>query len=68
MPFWRPRGMAVWNVLEDLRRRRTAAGYDEIRTPQLYDADLWMTSGHWDKFRDDMFTLEIEGGPSASSP
>ncbi len=62
MPFWHPKGMVVWNVLEDLRRRENARrGYREIRTPQLYDADLWRTSGHWEKFRDDMFTLEIEG-------
>ena len=62
MPFWHPRGMVVWNVLEDLRRRENARrGYHEIRTPQLYDADLWRTSGHWEKFRDDMFTLEVEG-------
>jgi threonyl-tRNA synthetase len=62
MPFWHPKGMVVWNVLEDLRRRENARrGYQEIRTPQLYDAELWKTSGHWEKFRDDMFTLEIEG-------
>ena len=62
MPFWHPKGMVVWNVLEDLRRRENARrGYREIRTPQLYDADLWKTSGHWEKFREDMFTLEIEG-------
>jgi threonyl-tRNA synthetase len=62
MPFWRPRGMVVWNVLEDLRRRENARrGYSEIRTPQLYDSDLWRTSGHWQKFREGMFTLEIEG-------
>jgi threonyl-tRNA synthetase len=62
MPFWHPRGMVVWNVLEDLRRRENARrGYLEIRTPQLYDADLWKTSGHWEKFRDDMFALEAEG-------
>ncbi|MEX2465126.1 MAG: threonine--tRNA ligase [Gaiellaceae bacterium] len=61
MPFWHPRGMAVWNVLEDLRRRENARrGYHEVRTPQLYDADLWRTSGHWDKFRENMFTLEAE--------
>ncbi len=61
MPFWHPKGMVVWNVLEDLRRRENARrGYAEIRTPQLYDAELWKTSGHWEKFRDDMFTLEIE--------
>jgi threonyl-tRNA synthetase len=62
MPFWHPRGMLIWNVLEDLRRRENAKrGYHEIRTPQLYDSDLWRTSGHWDKFRENMFTLEAEG-------
>jgi threonyl-tRNA synthetase len=62
MPFWHPRGMVIWNVLEDLRRHENAKrGYDEVRTPQLYDSDLWRTSGHWDKFRENMFTLEAEG-------
>ncbi|HEX2112611.1 MAG TPA: threonine--tRNA ligase [Gaiellaceae bacterium] len=61
MTFWHPKGMEVWNVLEDLRRRENERrGYVEVRTPQLYDADLWRTSGHWEKFRDDMYTLEIE--------
>ena len=61
MPFWHPRGMAVWNVLEDLRRRENARrGYVVVRTPQLYDVEVWKTSGHWDKFRDDMFFLETE--------
>ena len=62
MPFWHPRGMVVWNVLEDLRRRENALrGYEEVRTPQLYDSELWRTSGHWEKFREHMFQLEIEG-------
>jgi threonyl-tRNA synthetase len=62
MPFWHPRGMVIWNVLEDLRRRENAKrGYNEVRTPQLYDSDLWRTSGHWEKFRENMFTLEAEG-------
>jgi threonyl-tRNA synthetase len=62
MPFWHPRGMVIWNVLEDLRRRENLRrGYREVRTPQLYDADLWRTSGHWEKFRENMFTLEVEG-------
>jgi threonyl-tRNA synthetase len=62
MPFWHPRGMVVWNVLEDLRRRENERrGYREIRTPQLYDSELWKTSGHWEKFREDMFALEVEG-------
>jgi threonyl-tRNA synthetase len=62
MPFWHPRGMVIWNVLEDLRRRENARrGYEEVRTPQLYDSDLWRTSGHWDKYQEHMFRLEIEG-------
>jgi len=62
MPFWLPRGMAIWNVLEDLRRAENRRrGYEEVRTPQLYDSDLWRTSGHWDKYREHMFRLEIEG-------
>ncbi len=69
MPFWHPRGMVIWNVLEDLRRRENARrGYLEIRTPLLYDAELWRTSGHWEKFRDDMFTLDIEGREGAVKP
>ena len=62
MPFWLPRGMAIWNVLEDLRRSENAnRGYEEVRTPLLYDSDLWRTSGHWDKYQEHMFRLEIEG-------
>jgi threonyl-tRNA synthetase len=62
MPFWLPRGMVIWNALEDLRRRENLRrGYAEIRTPQLYDAELWRTSGHWEKYKDSMFTLEAEG-------
>ena len=52
MPFWHPRGMVIWNVLEDLRRREnTKRGYREVRTPLLYDSDLWRTSGHWEKYQ-----------------
>jgi threonyl-tRNA synthetase len=59
--FWHPKGMVVWNVLEDLRRAENARrGYQEIRTPQLYEKTLWETSGHWQKFREDMFLLQIE--------
>jgi threonyl-tRNA synthetase len=62
MPFWHPRGMVIWNVLEDLRRRENAKrGYHEVRTPLLYDSELWRTSGHWDKYQEHMFRLEIEG-------
>ncbi len=60
-PFWHPKGMVVWNVLEDLRRREDRArGYVEVRTPQIYDKELWVTSGHWEKYREHMFTFESE--------
>jgi threonyl-tRNA synthetase len=60
-PFWHPKGMAVWNVLEDLRRRENLArGYVEVRTPQIYEKSLWLTSGHWEKYREHMFTFESE--------
>jgi len=60
-PFWHPKGMAIWNVLEDLRRREDLArGYVEVRTPQIYDSELWVTSGHWEKYREHMFIFESE--------
>jgi len=58
MPFWHPKGMVIWNALEDLRRRENASrGYVEVKTPLLYDVETWKTSGHWEKFRDDMFLV-----------
>ena len=58
MPFWHPKGMIVWNALEDLRRRENARrGYVEVKTSLLYDVETWVTSGHWEKFRDDMFLV-----------
>jgi threonyl-tRNA synthetase len=58
MPFWHPRGMVIWNALEDLRRRENATrGYIEVKTPLMYDVDTWVTSGHWEKFRDNMFLV-----------
>jgi threonyl-tRNA synthetase len=58
MPFWHPKGMVVWNALEDLRRRENAVrGYVEVKTPLMYDIAVWRTSGHWEKFRDEMFVV-----------
>ena len=58
-PLWHPKGMVVWNALEDLRRRENAnRGYDEVKTPLIYDSELWVTSGHWEKFRENMFLIE----------
>ncbi len=53
--------MAIWNALEDLRRRENARrGYSEVKTPLLYDTELWVTSGHWEKYRENMFLIEQE--------
>ena len=58
MPFWHPKGMVLWNELEDLRRRENLRrDYVEVKTPLLYDVDTWVTSGHWEKFRDEMFLV-----------
>jgi threonyl-tRNA synthetase len=58
MPFWHPKGMVIWNQLEDLRRRENAKrGYVEVKTPLMYDVETWVTSGHWEKFRDNMFLV-----------
>ena len=56
--------MAVVNVLEDLRRTENARrGYDEVRTPIIYDKPLWETSGHWEKFRENMFLIPVDEEP-----
>ena len=58
MPFWHPKGMVIWNVLEDLRRRENSRrGYVEVKTPLMYDVETWKTSGHWEKFKDEMFLV-----------
>src|SRR5437773_7615626 len=62
-PFWHPRGMVIWNALEDLRRRENAKrGYAEVKTPLIFEKRLWETSGHWEKFRENMFFLRQESG------
>jgi threonyl-tRNA synthetase len=55
-PFWHPKGMVIWNALEDLRRRENRKrGYVEVKTPLLYDIDTYVTSGHYDNYRENMF-------------
>ena len=57
-PFWHPKGMAIWNELEDLRRRQNRRrGYQEVKTPLIYDVATWETSGHWEKYREHMFLI-----------
>ena len=59
--FWHPKGYLIWRELEAyLRRRLDAAGYLEIKTPQLIDSQLWVASGHWGKFRENMFVVPDE--------
>jgi threonyl-tRNA synthetase len=58
-PFWHPKGMVIWNALEDLRRREDARrGYVEVKTPVIFDKSVWETSGHWEKFRENMFLIQ----------
>ena len=60
-PFWHPKGMAIFNALEDLRRSENARrGYSEVKTPLIYDKALWVTSGHWEKFRENMFQIPVD--------
>src|SRR5438552_7035206 len=61
--FWHPKGMAIWNELENLRRSENARrGYSEVKTPLIYDKALWVTSGHWEKFRENMFQIPLDDG------
>ena len=59
--FWHPKGWVIYREIESyVRRRLDAAGYGEVKTPQLVDRSLWEASGHWDKFRENMFTAQSE--------
>jgi threonyl-tRNA synthetase len=61
-PFWHPKGMVIWNELEDLRRRENARrGYLEVKTPLLYDIDTYVTSGHYENYAENMFFVEQHG-------
>jgi threonyl-tRNA synthetase len=67
--FWTPHGTTLWNTLRDLMSELTAAhGYTEVKTPQLYDADLWRISGHWDKYRGNMFVTDDAEHPLGLKP
>ncbi|HEX8302078.1 MAG TPA: threonine--tRNA ligase [Sphingomonas sp.] len=59
--FWHPKGFILWRQLEAyMRRRLDAAGYEEVKTPQLMDARQWEQSGHWGKYRENMFVVPDE--------
>ena len=68
-PFWHPDGMIVLNELTALWRRENAArGYREVKTPILYDVELFRSSGHWDVYRENMYFTDVEDRPMALKP
>jgi threonyl-tRNA synthetase len=60
-PFWQPAGMAIWNELSKLwRTENVRRGYREVKTPILYDTELWKQSGHWDTYGEHMYFTDVE--------
>ena len=69
MVFWHPHGWTLWQQIEQyMRRVLTDAGYQEVKTPLVMDRQLWERSGHWDNYRDNMFTTESEKRDYAIKP
>ncbi|HEY3771457.1 MAG TPA: threonine--tRNA ligase [Solirubrobacteraceae bacterium] len=69
MPMWQPPGMVIWNELTELwRRENRARGYREVKTPILYDVELFKASGHWDNYRENMYFTDIEDKPMGLKP
>src|SRR5437763_13715611 len=67
--FWLPNGTRVYNELVRLSREMgEPRGYTEVNTPQIYDKELWVTSGHWEKYREHMFLTEAEGRVMSVKP
>ena len=69
MVFWHPKGWTVWQEVEQyMRRVYRDNGYHEVKGPQIIDVELWKKSGHWEKYRDAMFTTESEKHDYAIKP
>jgi len=69
MVFWHPKGWSIYTVIEEyMRQVQRDNGYQEIKTPQVVDRTLWERSGHWDKFKENMFTVESEARDYAVKP
>jgi threonyl-tRNA synthetase len=69
MVFWHPKGWTIYKVIEHyISAKMQQHGYQEIHTPQVVDKSLWERSGHWDKFREDMFTTSSESRDYAIKP
>ncbi len=69
MVFWHPKGWTLWQEVEQyMRRKFRQHGYQEVRTPTIMDRSLWEKSGHWDNYRDNMFTTASENRDYAVKP
>ena len=69
MAFWHPKGWTIWQVVEQyMRAVYRDNGYHEVRAPQVLDRSLWERSGHWEKYRENMFTTESENRSYAIKP
>jgi threonyl-tRNA synthetase len=68
-PFWHPKGMLIYNTIADFSRRaHLAAGYTEVKTPIILNEELWHKSGHWDKYKENMYFTSIDEQVHAVKP
>jgi threonyl-tRNA synthetase len=68
-PYWHPRGMVIWNELSKLWRELNGErGYLEVRTPIIFNVDIWKRSGHWEVYRENMYFTEVEAGEFGLKP
>ncbi len=68
-PYWHPRGMVIWNELTTLWRELNGErGYLEVRTPIIFNVDIWKRSGHWEAYRENMYFTEVEAGEFGLKP
>jgi threonyl-tRNA synthetase len=68
-PFWHPKGMVLYNIVLDFcRREHIRAGYQEIKTPIILNEELWHKSGHWDKYKENMYFTQIDEAICAVKP
>ncbi len=67
--FWHAKGMVIWDILESYGQSiRKKYGYIKIKTPEMAKNDLWVTSGHWDHYKDDMFVFDVDGATMCLKP
>lgn len=68
MVFWHPKGWVIYQIIENYIRDKIKIDYQEVRTPQIIDRVLWERSGHWEKFKQNMFTIETDEASYAIKP